>query len=64
MQTPCLTSARDLHATTFFWNPGIIEIGFQNHPPNWRLFEFEIIELDNLNLAFLGLLPFIFPGAL
>jgi hypothetical protein len=44
----------------FLWNPGIIEIGFQNHPPNRRRFEFEIFDLDHLNLAFLSLLTFVF----
>jgi hypothetical protein len=36
------------------WNPGIIEIGFHNHPPDRRRFEFEILELKNLKNSNIG----------
>mgnify|MGYP002809418352 CR=1 FL=1 len=50
------------HATQLFmeswnpllWNPGIIEIGFHNHPPDRRRFEFEILELKNLKNSNIG----------
>jgi hypothetical protein len=38
----------------FPWNPGIIEIGFQNHPPDRRRFEFEIFELNYLKNSNIG----------
>ena len=38
----------------FLWNPGIIEIGFHNHPPDRRRFEFEILKLNNLKNSNIG----------
>ncbi len=40
--------------TRFRRNPEIIEIGFQNHPPDRRQFEFEILELKNLKNSNIG----------